>query len=644
MKKTALFIAAFAALMFSCKPEPSAQGGGETNPDPGPDAGVFMSIKMDKAFADITMAVNAEGKKIPLSVSAVSLEDLKTPVEVSITSDLSLKTDPEGIISCTLMDDGVFVRPESEGVATLTISPKNATGGHVTCVVTVTAKPAEPASVSIVKSSDAFTDGKLRIKEGGQFQLEAVVLNDKDVVTFDYPVKWSVISGSDYVNVDAGGLVTAKATDNAVSSASVLVEVDGYPSLTDNVTVEVQSAPTGISLSGSGAKLNDDGELIMKVGNTATLTVEALPKGAYSDFESSSDSPNTVSVTFDGTTLTVKGLARKAGATKVTLQSRHNSSVKKDISVYVFDYEEADLKPGDYVYYAPGSGGGFISTDCGLRYADGASSVYVDAKGKRTSTPKGIMSVWSGFYVGVVVNAGVDIKLDCNLLKECKDGSKAENLYELRFFDKDNLVGIGGVHALVLRRAQSSEMIEWQHNNEFIAICTDKKDGIYQSQLNGYLAFSQNDMTNGWRTESGGSTQYHYFEKYSKCGFVPYLLQLFYTRHLNNSNYSVLPAIEIDGYTDVPKPAASGKGSTGWFLPGELEWEIIAEQVAIVNKSLEKSGGTPLSGVYWSTEESGEYNAIGHTVNGNKVSIASRYKDTRTHSNGSAYARAVMYL
>ncbi len=645
MKRIAFFFTAIClVLAASCK--------GDINNAPGPDNGnteepdintqVFLSIKMDPAFAEITMAVNADARKIPLTLSAYKLDGSNEAVEgVTVKKDVAVEIDPVGVVSCTLGEDGVFVSPKSVGTATVKIAPKSTMGSRLICKVVVTEKPAEPVSVAIVKVDDAFADGKLHLKEGDSFQLEAVVMNDKESVSLDFPVKWSVVSGSDYISVDENGLLTTKALDKGSVAASVLAEVDGYPSLTDILTVEIQSAPTGISLSGASV-LNPDGEIILKVGKTATLTVGAEPAGAYNDFEVST-SRKAITCTYDGKTLTVKGVTSGPNAATVTIRSRHDSSVKKTVDVYVFQYEATDVKSGDYVYYASGTGGGFISTDCGLRYADGASSIYVDSQGKRSSTPQSHLSAWNSYFIGVVVTTDIPKDFDCSLLSECKDKANATGLYEYRSLKKTDLCGLSGNHALVLRKAQSSNMIEWQHNNEFIAICTDKKDGLYQSQLNQYLAFSNEDKKNGWRTESGGNTYNHYFDEYSECGLVPYLLLRFYTKHLNNSNFSVLPTTEIDAYTDAPK-IGDGKGTTGWFLPGEKEWALIKEQVAIVNKSLSKSGAAQLSGIYWSTEECGEYNANGYKVSGNSVSSEKRYKDTRTHTNGDAYVRAVMYL
>ena len=41
----------------------------------------------------------------------------------------------------------------------------------------------------------------------------------------------------------------------------------------------------------------------------------------------------------------------------------------------------------------------------------------------------------------------------------------------------------------------------------------------------------------------------------------------------------------------------------GWRLPSRIEWLIMLENVDKINKALEKHGGTPLEGWYWSSSE-----------------------------------------
>ena len=61
----------------------------------------------------------------------------------------------------------------------------------------------------------------------------------------------------------------------------------------------------------------------------------------------------------------------------------------------------------------------------------------------------------------------------------------------------------------------------------------------------------------------------------------------------------------------------------GWRLPSRIEWLIMLENVDKINKALEKHGGTPLEGWYWSSSEYSYYyawyvTASGGVYNGDK--------------------------
>ena len=62
--------------------------------------------------------------------------------------------------------------------------------------------------------------------------------------------------------------------------------------------------------------------------------------------------------------------------------------------------------------------------------------------------------------------------------------------------------------------------------------------------------------------------------------------------------------------TTIPKlyGATTRPATTGWFLPGKLEWDIVHANYAIVNNALSQTNAGKELGntAYWSTEETGK--------------------------------------
>lgn len=640
MKVKSLFLALFCVLFaFSCKKESDT---GKVTP-----VYYFLEIQVDELYHNVSMSVNAtEPKKIPVALKASSLGGIAP--EVSMFKDVVVSIAPEGFVDFSVESDGVSISPKAVGSATLTLSPKTLLGQPVSCEVTVLEKQAEPVSVSITKTGTDFSDGVLQLKEGGSFPLQAVVMNDKGAVSLDCPLKWSVISGDSYIQVSQDGLVSAISNPGGVRTASVLVEVDGLPSLNDNVTVRVQPLPTGIKLN-----IVTDIPMWEKVGEDRSFTYEVLPAGAYDDVTVSLTSTD-ASLSVSGNTVTIRGIKSGVNPIVVTLTSQSKPQVSKAFQLFVVDYASTDIKSGDYVYYNAAYDT-FITQDCGLRFTSGTSVVY-QVEGVKSDTPAAYLGEevpGFGKFIGIVVTTDLGSDgMGCDLLEECKNKASATGLYEYRSYQKSKLRGFYGrpaTHALILKKDQSNEKKEWQHNNEHISSITEQKGDLYLSQLNRYLAFSQEDYNYGYSYEQSGSTRMGSYSKYCTRGFVPHLLMKFYNQHLGNSNYSVIPVKEIDSYADGVPGIASGSSNawtTGWFLPGNKEWALMKDNLSLVNKSLKKcgSGATSLSGNYWSTEEDGEYCVWSYDVSESAVSRRKYYKDTRTHTNGSAFVRAVLYL
>lgn len=623
MKKLLLFVTLLVLILtVSCKKEQPASSSSYD----------FAVCTINMTLDKIAMVVGAESQTVPAGISAQMLI-AKTPLPASLPADAKVTCNQEGIILCELLENGVRVTPQAVGTATFTVSPTTYPGEPVSCKVTVSAVPPVPHAARIVKTDEHFhPDGQLYLLEGDSFSFSAVITSASGDAMLAEKVKWSVVEGASYVSLDAeSGLLTTQ-TLSGESSVSVKVraEVVGYPDIKEEVMVKIQPLAKSVAISTSNF-LNADGELIAKKGSRKTFRYSIQPTGAYDDIEVIVKDAK-VSVSRDGSdvVLAMSNTSSPSPVT-VTLRSKKNDEVSCSFDVYVFDYDQNDVKVGDYAYYA---GGLFTTSDCGLRYANGSTTIYVNNYGCRTTVPKGIQSAWSSYYIGVIAST-LSTELGCNVLKYCKNQNCEGNLYQYRNFSKDNLQG----HCLVVRKTQSPTPVKWQNQGEYAAITTDTKNGIYQSQLSRMLAFSQTAKNTGY-TYYDGNTGHGDFDYYNKCGFVAHLLLGFYSAHLNNvETFKVRPVLEIDAYSDgVPKFNGSNK-TTGWFLPGEAEWDEIKSNFKIINASLNANGLAFTEGqYYWSTEENGEKNVLSHKITASSISSVS-YPKTDT-----AYTRAVLYF
>ena len=571
------------------------------------------------------------------------------PSGASLSKLAEVNCEPTGVIECSLASDGIKIKPKALGTTVLTVSSKANPEISAQCEVTVTAVPVQPSSVSIVKTDSHFTNGNLSLAAGDSFQLEAKVKNVQGAYTTEYPVKWSLTEG-ECITITEAGKVTAK-SGSANNTAKVKVELKDYPGIYDELVVNVLLAPTGIanfSFTGDYAP-NTDGELIIKKGKTASFTYSFLPATAIQAVSVKVSDNSLLSASVSGNKITLMGVASSLSPVTVTVKSSYNSNASKSFKVYVFDYDKNDVKPGDYVYW---NGSKFLSKDCGLRQVS-AQSIYVDASGNRADAPTFTGTTQTGGYnyIGVIASTSIpndDDFMGCGFLSQCRDQTKAAELYSsaVRNFRKSKLMGLSNspsTHALVIRKDQSTEKMHWQDNIEEIAASEDQQSGtgIYQYQLFGVLAFSKEQA----EELNPRFPKYNY--TYCLSGVVSHLLQLFYTNHINNSGYAVRPVNYIDSYyTDVPKlyGASSNPGTTGWFLPGDLEWSGVLLNLHLVKASLNNSASTALSGEYWSTCEAkyGRTTVYQYTVSNSPV--IARTDVYKERDNYKSYARAFLYL
>lgn len=631
MKKLALFFALLSVVFaVSCKKD---KEGGQVAPSK-----VYYSISMSDDFANIQMKVGGDPISVPLSAYSLTLGQAPKPLPVQ--GNVSVSCEPEGVVECVVTEEGMSISPLQMGNATVTAYVTAYPEAKVECSVAVGDTDPVPASVAITKTDSHFhSDGGLYLTEGESITLSAAIISDKGSAMSGYQLNWSVVSGASNISLTAAGKVTTKDSySEDAPTAKVKVAIVGHETITDELTIHIQPKANSISL--SGISFVSTNEFISKKGQTKKFNYSLTPSTASDDVEVDvSNGRVDAKVNNVSKEITLEMVTSSIYSTTVTVRSKSKTSVSKSFTVYVYDYDASDVKVGDYIVYTAGT---LMRLDCGLRHINGNTGYYVDASGKRSTVP---ITKEMANFVGVIAAPDLTVSLNCNYLSQCKNGASATGLYEYRNFTADgNLTGVGSCHPLVIKKDQSSSKVEWQHNNEFISISTATKDGLYQSQLHRYLALSSEDMTDGYSVIESGNTHVYPFTVYCKSGFVPHQLLKFYSNHVNNSNYKVIPVMDIEAYTDVVPKLSANKGTTGWFLPGAYEWEQISPNVAIINASLAAAGATTLSGNYWSTEERKEYQVYSYMVSGTTVNRILYYKDTRSHTDGSAYTRAVLYL
>lgn len=550
------------------------------------------------------------------------------PVGTPMAELAEFRCDPEGIISCSLTNTGVNITPLAIGKTTLTVSSKANSDIYAQCEVTVTKVPVLPKSVEVVKTDTHYSGGELSLGIGDNFQLEAKVKNVDNAYTTEYPVKWSLVSG-DCVTVTEAGKVTAKS--GSTSSAVVKVELKDYPDISATVKVNVKKAPTGLSISYTGAYTpNGNGEIVMKKGKTTQFVVNVQPADANPALTVSVSNSLTISASVSGNVVTVTGVSVSSTTATVTVSSPYNSGISKNVKFYVFEYDKNDVKPGDYVY-TNGDGSQIRSADSGLRNL--TPLVYVNPStgniASKPTFPGTTLPGYSNFnHIGVVVQDFLPSDNDflgCGRFEQCRNKSNAKELYHynVKGFRKSDLGGFtnsSSSHALVISKVIRSKSKMWQEATEdkAIAICSRKANDFYLSQLYGLLAFSdtqQADLKAYWEPDPVDPTKkvYPYADiAYVESGFVAHLLLRFFNAKQDKSDRKVLPVESIDGSPSLPKLTFEGKlGHTGWFLPGKLEWDAVQRNRIIVGNSLSQTNaGDALGGTYyWSTEETGKSEA-----------------------------------
>ena len=650
MKKI-LYLALAAVLALSC-------GGKKNNAHT--NTGYILGLSMEDKYS---FTIDDEGAFIPV---------VADPAGAKLASLALVSCNPDDVIDATLTDTGVSITPKKIGSTTLTVQSVANEDIKASCTVAIAAVPAAPKSVAVVKTGSHFIDGNLVLGNGEDFQLEAKVTDVNNAVSSSYKVAWSLVSGEDYIDLSAAGKVTAKAN----GTATVKVEVENYPAISTTLTVKVLQAPTSISFIYTGEyQPNGNGEVVLKRGKSTSFMINVQPADAIPVVNVSVANSLLINASVSGKTVTVTGVNFTTSATTLTITSPYNSSISKSIKFYVFEYDKKDVKPGDYVY---SNGTQVRSADSGLRHIN--PLVYVDPStgniASKPTFPGTSLSGYSGYnYVGVVAKNSLPDDNDflgCSWLSQCRNGSNATDLTygAIRNYTKSDLGGFANnssAHGLVVAANSRNSSLKWQDKTECIGWSNDYKkvDGIniYQSQLRGILAFSKEqrdefanykkergylDSSNNWVGEydEHGNPIYDYPYKdcaYVESGLVAHLLMNFYNKHLNNSDYTVLPVDRIDSSTSLKMKlygSSTKPATTGWFLPGKLEWDIIKYNYTVVNNSLYQASSSSELGAsaYWSTEEGGTDYAYVY-----RPGVPSSYR-TEVKKNTTAAVRGVFWL
>ena len=614
----------------------------------------------DQPVSKFTFVSNidiAESFSLAISAEEKLLAVKLTPEKASIKDNLNVTCDQSGesVISYYLTDKGIAIKPLSIGQAKLSVSVRSGDAEPKECRVYVTETPPDPKTITVVKSSNNFIDGRLCLVKDASYKLQAEVINVQMHATDDFNILWTIDEGSGVIDLAADGTVTAKVDEG---TARVKASVEDFPAVSTTVEVRLMPAPTDLSINTS---LNPDGELIIKKGTEVSVGTTISPSGSIGVIEAESDKPEFASVSISGSAVKIKGNFSSKDPVTITVTSPYNSNISKTLTVYVFDYDAADAKPGDYVY---SNGSLFQSKDGGFRLRTSSGEmIYQDAEGRRKSTPKNFPgSVLGGTgtykFIGVVASPTAPSDEDfmgCGYLANCKDGSNATGLYEYRTFRKSNLPGLNGSHVLVLSCDQSALTTYWQESTEGIARSTDKTEGIYQSQLYNFYSgfyFSMEEL-NYWinwtneRYEPEDLLEDLDF-RYCACGLVSHLDLLFYSKHVRNSSYQVIPVMTVDALTGIAKISSwsggSAKSSTGWFLPGYLEWMYIGTYLPMISNALASSSSPALDGRYWSTEEESATRVFCYEVKNNSLTRLGGDGKEIWKRTDQARTRAVLYL
>lgn len=607
----------------------------------GPAEDVILVVNvLEREALPVSIAIKKQGTEFDNGTLMLSDNSVYT-LSAVITDDKGGKS-TDGIIwsvtegSDVISLDGAKVTAKNQGKAKV----KAAVDGHPDLSDEVSIDVATVVSITIDRT--AFIDGALWVEPGGTATLTATAKDSRGKVVA-VKQKWTMtITAYQWTYTSYDDRVVIKSETEDGSTATCRVAVDGKLNVYDEVTVKSRPVPKSITISNA-----TEGHLV--TGSTNTVYIKKNTTVEFTAAVQPAEAAQDLEYTFEGSkgNVTVQ-MTRNVAGYKVQIIAGANSysggkrllpvfnlhtpdsKVSLRFEIHIGDYDAADVKPGDYVYYNS-STQKFKAVDCGLRY--------VNEYFGRT-TPIAQPSSVSGYtYIGVVGylidNTFSDDFMGCSALANVKDGSSATDLYEYRSMRKSDLCGFennASTHAMVVAKMDKTASV-WQSTTELIVNDKDINSGLYQWQFYNFSDKSKAVIL------GDSSTEKQYGNILINFGFVPYLLLNFYNHHLANypnNNYLVVPVKNVEDYSSSnPVLSRSSKKCTGWFLPGSFDIEHV--DIAAW-KSLENSQYSSYTSdrAYWLSVEMEKDKAQYCKVDGTP--------QTTSKSGSTNYTRAVLYL
>ena len=529
------------------------------SPKHGPADPAVVKIKINPAGMTQMPVI----KSITLSQSSVELSDLSSSggmdeitVPFSYVSDETAGADA---FYCSSNDADVSAMLVSGDKPALKVSvapnSANSTTNVRSAKVTLRsyAGPADPAvltvnvkghvySMSVSADPHAGDDGNIHIVRGESVQLYVYVQKTGELKAGDGEVIFTSDSPS-RISVSKDGLITipssAQVTGANGNPVNVTASVNATYVSPQKVSLKTYEKPTGLSFS------TMSGWSSVK-GNTLNLEVSVLPSTALQEFtyDYSGDAAN---VTREGNTLKIKTVTATQYEDRIFITPHGGDLLSWYFSVD--DYEAADVKAGDYVYYNS-SKNRFYFSDAGLR-ADGSGWHRFEGGG----SPKAPNSSL-GTLIGIVYNVDVDSDIYANQVPILGSGLATDYGYGTVYFH-------AGVISIMDETTQDKY---WSKN--YVDVSKDWPSGYGNAP-------TMSGNNNTYQINMGIAA---YNKKVSTANDK---IKAFY--YVTNHNQRVFNSSKDEEVIPVG-------GSTGWLLPCYYDVDhYILPNVDIINESLQKA-------------------------------------------------------
>ena len=223
----------------------------------------------------------------------------------------------------------LFVEKYSETPVTITASVKDINGEERTVKVKVTINEIKVQKITITKNKDNIKDG----------ENDTLTVEIEPAEAYDVDVKWSIVKGSEFINIEKEGSNTAIVTGKKVGTATVKATAGGSESTIDIIVVETPVEAIIDDISG-----DSDTEANVTLSENTTgrvVKVEVSPKTATNKtitWETTNENVAKVQENSDGTYTFVPGkyvdgedntcvITAKAGS----VTKKYNITLEKNI-------------------------------------------------------------------------------------------------------------------------------------------------------------------------------------------------------------------------------------------------------------------------------------------------------------------------